>query len=358
MVTPVTTTASAIDLFCGAGGLTCGLIAAGLRVVAGVDIDEACRFPFEQNNLGARFINRDLSDVDADEIAAIYPSAGPRVLVGCAPCQPFSTYSRRRERTGDADKWRLLAVFSRLVAEVRPEVVSMENVPQLTRHKAYRDFVEVLEHAGYHVGEPIITYGPDYGLPQERKRLIFFASLLGPVEPISMVADPASYRTLKNAIGHLEAIKAGGQSSEDPLHKSCTLSKTNMRRIKAAIPGGSWRDWPKQLVADCHKKHSGGTYPSVYGRMEWNKPAPTITTQFYGFGNGRFGHPEQDRAISLREGAIIQDFPYDYQFVAPNDPVCFRTVGRLIGNAVPVSLGKLVGSTLIAHLNSYAKTQD
>ena len=105
--------------------------------------------------------------------------------------------------------------------------------------------------------------------------------------------------------------------------------------MKASGPGGTWRDWPKSLVADCHKGESGKTYPSVYGRMEWDKPAPTMTTQCFGFGNGRFGHPVQDRAISLREAAILQSFPRSYKFVSPKGKVEFIHIGRLIGNAVP-----------------------
>lgn len=129
------------------------------------------------------------------------------------------------------------------------------------------------------------------------------------------------------------------------------LSPLNLQRIRASKPGGSWRDWPQELVVDCHKKDSGKSYGSVYGRMKWDEPAPTMTTQFFGFGNGRFGHPEQDRAISLREGAIIQSFPLDYQFVKPNEPVRHVTIGRLIGNAVPVKLGEVIGRSIVVHVN-------
>jgi len=181
--------------------------------------------------------------------------------------------------------------------------------------------------------------GMQYGLAQHRPRLVMLASRLGPIELI----DPKQLKwrsyTVKEAIGDLPALKAGETDKEDPLHQAGSLSPLNLERIRASHPGGSWRDWDTDLVADCHKKTTGKTYPSVYGRMSWDEPAPTITTQFYGFGNGRFGHPEQDRAISLREGAILQSFPKSYKFKAPGKPIYIKTIGRLIGNAVPVKLG-------------------
>jgi DNA (cytosine-5)-methyltransferase 1 len=155
------------------------------------------------------------------------------------------------------------------------------------------------------------------------------------------------------AIGHLPELEAGKVSSVDVLHYSSSLSPLNLRRIRASRPGGTWRDWDRELVAACHRKKKGKTYPSVYGRMAWDSPSPTITTQFFGFGNGRFGHPEQNRAISLREGAVLQTFPCDYQFVEPGGVYRFKTIGRLIGNAVPVRLGEVIGKSIEMHLGKY-----
>ncbi|MDB9494615.1 DNA cytosine methyltransferase [Spirulina major CS-329] len=126
-----------------------------------------------------------------------------------------------------------------------------------------------------------------------------------------------------------------------------------MKRIRASKPGGTWRDWDEALLASCHRKDTGKTYPSVYGRMEWDKPAPTITTQCFGYGNGRFGHPEQDRAISLREAALLQTFPENYQFLPLGEEPKFYTVGRLIGNAVPVRIGEVLAHTFLKHLDEY-----
>ncbi|MDB9488893.1 DNA cytosine methyltransferase [Dolichospermum circinale CS-537/01] len=152
------------------------------------------------------------------------------------------------------------------------------------------------------------------------------------------------------SIEHLEPLAAGEKSKTDKLHICSKLSNLNLKRIQASKPGGTWRDWPPELIAKCHTKKSGKSYPSVYGRMEWDKPSPTITTQCFGFGNGRFGHPEQHRAITLREAALLQTFPENYQFIAPNEDLAAISIGRLIGNAVPVKLGEVIGRSILEHL--------
>ena len=156
--------------------------------------------------------------------------------------------------------------------------------------------------------------------------------------------------TAWRAISHLKPLQAGEADPNDSLHSACRLSPLNLRRIKASSPGGTWRDWDESLVAKCHQKATGETYPSVYGRMEWDIPAPTITTQSFGYGNGRFGHPEQDRAITLRESAILQTFPDTYRFLDKAEKPRFSVLGRLIGNAVPVRIGELVAESLFRHL--------
>ena len=193
----------------------------------------------------------------------------------------------------------------------------------------------------------------EYGIPQHRHRLVLLASKLGEIHLLTPKEIGAKRKTVRQAFRGLPHLRHGEQSKQDPLHQSSKLSDMNLRRIRASKPGGTWRDWPRELVADCHKKESGNTYGSVYGRMEWDQPAPTMTTQFFGFGNGRFGHPEEDRAISLREGAIIQSFPRSYQFSKPDEPICQKNIGRLIGNAVPVKLGEVIGRSLVAHVNKF-----
>lgn len=340
-------TISAVDLFCGAGGLTHGLVRAGLHVAAGVDIDPACRYPFEANN-NSQFIHADVADLTSAGLVSAYPDHAAKVLVGCAPCQPFSRYSRNQGR-GRERKWGVLGRFAELVEGVRPSVVSMENVPELARDGVFESFVQSLQSSGYHVAFSSV-YCPDYGVPQCRTRLVLFASLRGPIALIPPTHPPANHQTVKDAIGRLRPLRVGEIDAKDPLHRACKLSELNLDRIRASRPGGCWRDWPEHLVASCHRGESGKTYPSVYGRMEWGKPSPTITTQFFGYGNGRFGHPAQDRAISLREGSILQSFPKTYRFCEDPNAASFSALGRLIGNAVPVRLGEVIGRSILKHL--------
>ncbi|NUB23344.1 DNA cytosine methyltransferase [Azospirillum brasilense] len=334
-----------VDLFCGAGGLTHGLMSEGIKVVAGIDVDEACRHPFETNN-AARFINEDVASMRPEHIAELFGSAEVRVLAGCAPCQPFSTYAQRYDVVG-SPRWGLLYQFGRLIKETRPDLVTMENVPSVAKHAVFDDFIATLRRLGYHVHQNVVDCSL-YGLPQSRRRMVLLASRLGPIElNAPTITRP---RTVRDAIGKLTPIVQGGGHPKDALHAASKLSELNLQRIQASRPGGTWRDWPKHLVADCHQRETGRTYPGVYGRMVWDEPAPTLTTQFYGFGNGRFGHPEQDRAISLREGAILQGFPKSYSFIPKGAPVHFKALGRMIGNAVPVTLGKVIGQSIAAHL--------
>ena len=338
---------SVIDLFCGAGGLSYGLSKERLTLVCGIDVDAACRYPYEANTK-AKFILRDVTKISGSELADAFVPDLPRVLVGCAPCQPFSLYNQGR----DDPKWALLTEFSRLIRASRPDIVSMENVQQLRRFRDGRvlsNFVEELEQEGFHVTCKDV-YCPDYGVPQGRTRLVLLASKRGPIHLISPRLEPESYITVQDAIGELPGIGAGESHAGDSMHAAAGLSKLNLKRIKASTPGGTWRDWPEELVATCHTNDTGLGYSSVYGRMSWDEPAPTITTQFYGFGNGRFGHPEQDRGLSLREGAILQTFPRTYKFVRKGQKIEFRTLGRLIGNAVPVMLGRAIGQTIRNHL--------
>lgn len=331
----------AVDLFCGIGGLTAGLIKSGVTVKAGYDIEPSCQYGYEYNNK-ASFILKDVADVTADEINNWYSEGAIRLLAGCAPCQPFSTYNQGKDTTLDK-KWPLLYHFIRLIEEVRPELVTMENVPDVTKHKVYHDFVSKLEELGYTVSANKVDC-VQYGIPQTRKRHVLLASLISEdIELIPPTHDKPV--TVRDVIQNLPILQSGQQNQRDALHICPKLNELNMKRIKASKPGGTWKDWPEELLAACHKKDSGKSYISVYGRMEWDKPAPTMTTQCYGFGNGRFGHPSQHRAISLREAAIFQTFPEDYQFC--KDDFYIKEVGKMIGNAVPVRLGEVVGISLL-----------
>ncbi|RUO78931.1 DNA (cytosine-5-)-methyltransferase [Idiomarina tyrosinivorans] len=342
----------AVDLFCGAGGLTRGMINAGIDVVAGFDVDFQCKFPFEFNNR-AKFIEKDVSVLEPGEIRTHLGHEQYTVLAGCAPCQPFSTYSRStQKKKPERDKrWDLLTSFEHLVSSLVPDFVTMENVPGLEDQKVFKDFVKRLKKLHYFVDYKLI-YCPDYGLAQTRKRLVLVAGLNHKVVIPPPSHKKSQYKTVKDVISHLPSIKAGEFLTSDPLHRSSKLSEQNLRRIQASAPGGTWLDWPEELRAECHKKSSGETYLGVYGRMKWDEPSSTITTQFNGYGNGRFGHPEQDRAISLREAALLQSFPENYQFFSDPSNIGLGHIARMIGNAVPVLLGELVGKVIVDAVNS------
>jgi DNA (cytosine-5)-methyltransferase 1 len=345
-----------VDLFCGAGGLTNGLTRAGIDVRLGIDIDPTCEFPYTENN-NAKFLLKSVAELSAKEIDKFFRKGSVRLLAGCAPCQTFSTYYQKYQKTTsqddrtEDDRWWLLQHFSRLAKEIFPEIVTMENVPRLINHDVFKQFVEDLGGAGYCVSHCVVNCA-DYGVPQHRQRLVLLASRLGPIHLLKPSEVGASAKTVQGAIGNLPRLKAGEIYSADPLHQAAVLSETNLLRIRASQPGGTWRDWQRNLIAGCHKKPTGKTYPSIYGRMCWDGPAPAITTQFFGFGNGRFGHPEQDRAISLREGAILQSFPENYVFSRPDEPISKKSVGKLIGNAVPPALGEVIGKSIIAHVEN------
>ena len=338
---------SVVDLFCGAGGLTHGLLNEGFHIAAGVDVDDRCRYPFEHNNR-AQFVLGDVDRLQPDDILRLFVPDQPRILVGCAPCQPFSLYNQKNNDSS----WRLVGRFCELAMKTRPDVVSMENVPRLIDYRGGRifsSFVNSLRQVGYTVDYNVV-FLPNYGLPQRRTRLVVMASLHGKIRIADPTHTPDRYRTVEQAIGALPPLDAGETDAHDALHTSSRLSEINLRRIRASRPGGSWKDWDEGLIAACHKIRSGRGYRSVYGRMRANEPAPTITTQFFGFGNGRFGHPEQDRALSLREGAILQSFPREYRFIAAHKRIQFKAIGKMIGNAVPVLLGQLIGRSIASHL--------
>jgi DNA (cytosine-5)-methyltransferase 1 len=335
-----------IDLFCGVGGLSYGLKEAGLTIVSGIDIDSKCKYAYEKN-LRADFICQDVSTVAADDLYDMWGDSAYRVLAGCAPCQPFSTYSQRYD-TSVSPRRGLLREFGRLIRQSNPDVVAMENVPMLLDQGEFTSFVSLLKRNGYKVFYEVVNC-VEYGLAQTRNRLVLLASLKKPIALVKPKRQAA--KTLREVIGNLPPIGAGQMDRDDYLHTASRLTEINLKRIKASRPGGTWRDWPITLRAKCHTNTSGKTYPAVYGRMEWDKPAPTLTTQFYGFGNGRFGHPEQHRAITLREGALIQGFPLNYKFVQSADEVEFSTLGRLIGNAVPVDLAHHIGKSIKMHIS-------
>jgi len=336
---------TAVDLFCGIGGLTHGFIKENIPVIAGFDIDETCRYAYMTNN-NTQFFCKPIEKTSANNIRKLYPKNSIKILMGCAPCQPFSSYNRGKKK----EKMNLLSEFGRIIDGVEPEIVTMENVPRLTKYEVFDHFVENLKTNGFYVNYKIV-YCPDYNIPQKRKRLVLLASRLGEIKLIEGEKGKCD-RTVRSEIGYLEPVEAGGISELDPLHRTRNLSPLNKIRIRNTPPGGSWLDWNDDLKLKCHKKKTGKTFKSIYGRMGWDDLAPTITTQFHGYGNGRFGHPEQNRAISYREAVLLQTFPKYYEIVDPNTPFIGETTAKHIGNAVPVELGRIIAKSIRKHIVS------
>ena len=264
------------------------------------------------------------------------------------PVFPPTTPEAKKRHTG---KWTLVELFADRIMEVEPDIVSMENVPRLASFaggRVFGEFVRRLEE----VYEVTVETVPcvRYGVPQQRRRLVLLASKLGRLwldDPVGHADRPV---TVRDAIGSLPAILHGETHEGDRIHVAPRLSELNMKRIRASVPGGTWEGWPEELLAECHRKESGRWYRNVYGRMAWDAPSPTITTGCFGYGRGRFGHPAQNRAISLREAALIQTFPPEYEFVADGEPVYFAQLGRQIGNAVPVALAEAIATSIARHI--------
>ena len=333
----------AIDLFCGAGGLTLGLRRAGWDVVLGVDVDPTVGETYRRNNPGSKFVAADLRSITDDDVlvlAGMVPSH-ELLLAGCAPCQPFSKQRRQhglRKRSDDT----LLLEFGRLVRALRPRAVLMENVPGIASVPGFSPFwhfLEILYDCGYQADQGVLN-AREFGVPQHRRRYV----LLGLLDvPVSLPRAARDYRglgnvTVRGAIGHFPEIAAGETHRFIPNHHAAELSPLNVERIRATpADGGGRRDWPKELKLGCHR-HAGLGFSDVYGRMWWDREAPTLTSRCNSLSNGRFGHPEQDRAISLREAAALQSFPDDYEFFGTK-----TRIARWIGNAVPVWFAEALG---------------
>jgi len=334
----------ALDFFCGAGGLTRGFLNMGIEVRAGIDWNESCKRTYETNNRPARFIPSDLRALRGSDIAPLVSDI-PRdelIFMGCAPCQPFSKQRREVNRDGGT----LLEKFGRLVDEFRPGYVIIENVPGIAKvpgNSTYRRFLKRLEKSGYKFVDGRLD-AKWFGVPQTRNRWVVIACQNGdPMLPANTHGPGLEpFVTVREAILKYPQLSAGGQSVTVPNHRAAQISPTNLKRLAATPPDGGGRlDWPKRFVLDCHKKYEG--HSDVYGRMRWDAPAPTLTCKCFSISNGRYGHPEQNRAISLREAAKLQSFSDDYVFFGESQ----SAIGAQIGNAVPVKLAEAMARRLL-----------
>jgi DNA (cytosine-5)-methyltransferase 1 len=345
----------AIDFFCGAGGLTRGLLDAGLKVIAGFDADGRCKETYERNNPGTRFFQADICRLTAANVWTVAGTCrtGDLLLVGCAPCQPFSQY--RNGKSGGAPlgtdhqnhQATLLGAFARLVEAIRPGQVLIENVPGLTRVRGfstYRRFLQMLYSADYSVAEEVLD-AKHFGVPQNRRRYVLIAirGRAASLPKKRFGLGVGAYLTVRHAIAHYPPIRAGEAHPLIPNHRASAISPLNLSRL-ACTPhdGGDRRAWPGELVLDCHRNNHNG-HTDVYGRMAWDKPAPTLTARCHSISNGRYGHPEQDRAISLREAASLQTFRDSYVFYGSNEHIAAQ-----IGNAVPVRFAEVLGRHIVS----------
>ena len=342
-------TFKAIDFFCGGGGMTCGLRQAGVNVIAGVDIDKDAKATYEYNNKGSVFIEKDIRKLRSNFFEKnfdIKTYDDKLVFVGCSPCQFYSIINTDKDNSLKTKD--LLKNFARFVEYYRPGYVLVENVPGILTNKQsiWPFFKAKLETLGYKKILYKIVDMSYYGVPQSRRRFSLIATRLD--IDISLPPPDDHQALLSDFIGEengFERVNAGHKDLSDFNHTVAGLSDICLRRLKKTRPdGGSRLDWKNdpELQLKCFVGKDNSFIDS-YGRMWWNRPAPTITTKFYSISNGRFGHPDEDRAISIREGATLQTFPKNYVFRTNNIAVS----ARLIGNAVPCEYAKRLGKIIL-----------
>ncbi len=344
----------AVDFFCGAGGVTCGFRQAGINVLAGIDIDSQCKDTYEKNNHDSQFIIRDISKFNPTELESILgisKNDNSLIFVGCSPCQYYTNL--KTDKTKSEESRLLLADFKTFVDYFRPGFIFIENVPglELKTESPLGEFKLFLIARGYSFDDSVLNT-KYYGVPQNRRRYMLIATRLG--ENLKLPkGDKEKIVTVREAIGNVNVFHPipAGYIDKTPLQNSTAqLQKNNIKRIqRVEHDGGDRKAWANdpELQLKCYLEHEG--HWDVYGRMFWDKPSPTITTRFCSLSNGRYGHPEQDRAISLREGATLQSFPLNYVFYAKGQ----GTIGRMIGNAVPPLMAKHIGKTILNYYQQW-----
>jgi DNA (cytosine-5)-methyltransferase 1 len=350
------------DFFCGCGGTSRGFQKAGIDIAFALDIDIDAKSTFTKNFPDTVFCDKSITELTASDLEltlANYKDSY-KLFCGCAPCQPFTKQNTESPKLDERKS--LLTHFGNVIKICEPDFVFVENVPGLQkvpRHKSgpFPAFNDLLKEMDYQ-----ITYGvvaaQDYGTPQIRHRFVLLASKHGSIDipaPTHGKDCDNPYKTVREAIEDLPAIAAGEIYSGGSVlnHRAAALSELNMIRIKAsAHDGGGRNNWPKNLWPACYTKedengktHSGHT--DCYGRLWWDKPATGLTTRCISYSNGRFGHPEQDRAISVREAARLQGFDDDFEFIGN-----LNSMARQIGNAVPVDVAYAMGRYFIKHVEA------
>lgn len=331
-----------------------GLSASGINVVAGLDVDETCRSTYEHNVKGAQFLAGNIAQLTPKQLADDLNLSSwddSLILLGCSPCQFWSKINTNRTRSKQSAF--LLKEFARFVNELRPGWVVIENVPGIVNKQgsALPLFLKLLTRWGYQFAHAVLDLS-QYRIPQTRHRFVLIANRLGiPGNlPKPSALPPVTVRQTLGLSNGFAAIIAGNRDESSFMHTSSALSPINLSRIqKTPVDGGrrsAWKDDAELKVAAYEGRES--QFSDVYSRMSWDKPAPTITTRFNSFSNGRFGHPEEHRAISLREGSTLQTFPKSFRFFGS-----IPAITRQIGNAVPPAFAKQLGRHLISQHLKY-----
>ena len=343
------------DFFSGCGGASRGFQNAGINPVFALDFDEDAASTFRKNFPDVLFSMSDIMRFDTSRLDELMLAGkkSPTLFCGCAPCQPFTKQNTTKPDSKRDGRRFLLSEFGALVQRYLPDYVFVENVPGIRKvigNSTLTRLKKRLEELRYHTTVGIVD-SRKYGVPQRRRRLVLLASRHGPVDLPDPTHDPAldiPYSTVREWIAHMPAISAGETHTTVPNHRAASLSSLNLERIKATPPEGSRADWPKRLQLSCHMKAGYCGHTDVYGRMKWDAPATGLTTRCISLSNGRYGHPEQDRAISVREAAALQTFPDDFTFSGS-----LNSQARQIGNAVPVLLAEILGLHIIDHRKRY-----
>ena len=338
----------AVDFFCSGGGMTCGLTQAGINVIAGIDNDPTCKETYEKNNPKSKFILADvfdLKEVDLAQRLDLKKDDDDLILIGCSPCQYWSIIQTDKTRSRKSKN--LLIEFKRFVDYFNPGYVLVENVPGILAKKdqsGLNNFISDLEAGGYKVHFEVVNMN-DYGVPQSRKRFSLIANrVIGrKIFPRKSKGKRPSVADFIGEKNGFKKVSVGFKDTTKFNHTVAGLTEKNVLRLrKTPANGGSWLDWANDKDLK-RKSYRGNGFIDNYGRMSWGKPAPTITTRFLSISNGRFAHPDEDRGISIREGATLQTFRKSYTFYTRNT----ADTTRMIGNAVPPAFAKKLGRIII-----------
>lgn len=346
----------AVDFFCSGGGMSFGMQEAGIEILAGIDFDKNCKETYEANIGKDKFIFEDVFDLKEKELEKklnLKRNDDNLLLIGCSPCQFWSmipTSKVKSEKSKD-----LLIEFRRFTEYFTPGYIVVENVPGVQRRKeesGLNDFISWLEKNNYTVHANIHEVS-NYGVPQHRKRFTLIANRINDtvIQPEKYIGEKLKVWDVLGEHNGFPKVKHGTKDNTEFLHTVSKLSNISLKRLSITPKNGGDRMayvYNKELAPPCHFKKLDG-FRDIYGRMWWDRPSPTITTKFFSVSNGRFSHPEEDRAISLREGATLQSFPKNYKFIGKST----ANIARMIGNAVPPIYARAIGKAIIKnHYNA------